>query len=237
MANKDLIFGRNPVKEAIRVNRVLKVYISSGFTDRELLQMISDNSLPKVIKNNESLNALTSGGVHQGIVAEIKPYEYVSLDHLLYLCKDETNPIIVILDGINDPHNMGAILRNCDIFGVKGVVVSKHNQVMLNSTVAKTSAGAINYVPVALVGNLNQTIQTLKDNGFWIVSADGSGNTSYLDMDYNFPVALVIGSEGKGIAPLILKNSDYIVKIPMHGKVNSLNASVAAGILLAKIKE
>ena len=235
--NKDVIFGRNPVKEAIKVKRVLKVYISSGFNDRDLLQMLSDNSIPKIVKSNEEINALAHGGVHQGIIAEIKPYEYVSLDYLLHECKKEVNPTLVILDGINDPHNMGAVLRNCDIFGVKGVIISKHNQVPLNTTVAKTSAGAINYVPVALVGNLNQTIQILKDNGFWILSADGSGTTSYLDMKYNFPVTLVIGSEGKGIAPLILKNSDYIVKIPMHGKVNSLNASVASGILLAKIKE
>lgn len=234
---KELIFGRNPVKEAIRAKRVLKVYISEGLTDRSLLQMLTDSFIPKVVKSNGDLNAMSGGGVHQGIVAEIKPYEYVSLDYLLHECEGEHNPTLVILDGINDPHNMGAVLRNCDIFGVKGVIVSKHNQVPLNSTVAKTSAGAINYVPVALVGNINQAIQKLKDSGFWILSADGSGNTSYLDVNYDIPVALVIGSEGKGIAPLILKNSDYIVKIPMYGKVNSLNASVASGILLAKIKE
>ena len=234
---KELIFGRNPVKEAIKAKRVLKVYLTQGFTDRALLQLLSDSFIPKVIKSNGEISAMASGGNHQGIVAEIKPYEYVSLDYVLHACKGEHNPTLVILDGINDPHNMGAVLRNCDIFGVKGVIVSKHNQVPLNSTVAKTSAGAINYVPVALVNNLNQAISTLKENGFWILSADGSGNTSYLDVDYDIPVALVIGSEGKGIAPLILKNSDYIVKIPMHGKVNSLNASVASGILLAKIKE
>ena len=234
---KDIIFGRNPVKEALKAKRVLKVYLTQGFNDRGLLQLLSDSFIPKVIKTNGEINAMANGGVHQGIVAEIKPYEYVSLDYLLHECQGEHNPTLVILDGINDPHNMGTVLRNCDIFGVMGVIISKHNQVPLNSTVAKTSAGAINYVPVALVGNLNQTIQTLKDNGFWILSADGSGNTNYLDMKYDFPVALVIGSEGKGIAPLILKNSDYIVKIPMYGKVNSLNASVASGILLAKIKE
>jgi len=235
--NKEIIFGRNPIEEAIKVKRVLKVYISAGFSDRELLQLLSTNAIPKVVKSNEELNALSHGGVHQGIVAEVKPYEYVSLDYLLHECSKEKNPTLVILDGINDPHNMGAVLRNCDIFGVKGVIISKHHQVPLNATVAKTSAGAINYVPVALVGNLNQTIKTLKDNGFWIVSADGSGNTSYLEVKYDFPTALVIGAEGDGISSLVLKNSDYIVKIPMYGKVNSLNASVASGILLAKIKE
>ena len=234
---KEIIIGRNPVKEALKAKRVLKVYISQGFSDRNLLNLLAESFVPKVVKTNNEINALANGGVHQGIVAEIKPYEYVSLDYLLHQCKGEQNPTLVMLDGINDPHNMGTVLRNCDIFGVKGVIISKHNQVPLNSTVAKTSAGAINYVPVALVSNLNQAIATLKENGFWILSADGSGKTSYLDLKYDFPTVLVIGSEGNGIAPLILKNSDYIVKIPMYGKVNSLNASVASGILLAKIKE
>ena len=149
----------------------------------------------------------------------------------------QEKPLIVILDGINDPHNLGAILRCGDVFNVTGVLIPKHNQVPLNATVAKTSAGAINYVPVALVGNLNQTIEKLKENGFWIVSTDGSGSYNYQDLKYDFKVALVIGSEGQGVSRLVLNNSDYVVKIPQFGHVNSLNASVAAGILLAKIRE
>ena len=143
---------------------------------------------------------------------------------------------MVLLDGINDPHNLGAILRSCDVFGVCGVIMPKHNQVMLNATVAKTSAGAINFVPVALVSNLNNAINTLKENGFWIVASDGSGKDNFQEVKYDFPTALVVGSEGQGVSQLVLKNSDFIVKIPMYGKVNSLNASVAAGIFLAEIK-
>lgn len=232
----DLIYGRNPVREALKTKRTKRIFITPSFSQREILDLISENLVPKVIKSNKELDALTSGASHQGIAAEIKPYEYFSLEYLLAQAKKVTNPIIVILDGINDPHNMGAILRSADIFGAIGVIISKHHQVSLSSTVAKTSAGAINYVPVCLVNNINQTIDILKKNGFWVVSTDGSGQTSYLDLKYDFPVALVIGSEGEGISPLTLKNSDYVVKIPMYGKVNSLNASVAAGILLAKIK-
>ena len=145
-------------------------------------------------------------------------------------------PVVVLLDGINDPHNLGAILRSADIFGVSGVIIPKHNQVMLNATVAKTSAGAINFVPVAIANNLNQVISLMKKKGFWIVSSDGSATQNYQDIKYDFPVGLVVGSEGEGISSLVLKNSDYIVKIPMYGKVNSLNASVATGIFLSYIR-
>jgi 23S rRNA (guanosine2251-2'-O)-methyltransferase len=122
------------------------------------------------------------------------------------------------------------------VFDVTGVLISKHNQVPLNATVAKSSAGAINYVPVCQIGSINQTLQILKDNGFWIVSTDGSATIDYSKLTYDFPVALVIGSEGKGVSQLVIKNSDYVVKIPQYGHVNSLNASVAAGILLSRIR-
>lgn len=234
--NNNLIYGRNPAKEALKSERTLRVYLSSSFSDKEILNLINEHHVPKFIKNNNELTSLAQGGVHQGIVLEVKPYSYMSLDNLIHISKKETRPIIVMLDGITDTHNLGAILRSADIFGVSGVIIGKHHQVPLNATVAKTSAGAINYVPIAMVNNLNQAIATLKDNGFWVVSSDGSGTTSYLDLTYDFPIVLVIGSEGEGVSSLVLKNSDYIVKIPMYGKVNSLNASVAAGILLAKIK-
>jgi 23S rRNA (guanosine2251-2'-O)-methyltransferase len=174
-------------------------------------------------------------GVNQGIAAIVKSYEYHSLEEIIHKSKKEVRPIIVMLDGIVDPHNFGAILRCCDIFGVTGVIISKHHQVPLNGTVAKTSAGAINYVPVVAVSNLNNAIRTLKDSGFWIVSSSGNAQTNYQDIKYDFPVVVVIGSEGKGVSSLVLKNSDYVVKIPQFGHVNSLNASVAAGILLAEV--
>ena len=233
--NNNLIFGRNPVKEALRANRVLKVFIVSNFNDKEINLLLQEKKPYIKVVSNAELDSKTSG-VHQGIMAEIKPYEYLDLDEIIRRSRKVEVPIIVILDGINDTHNLGAILRSCDVFNVTGVIIPKHNQVPLNATVAKSSAGAINFVPVSQVSSLNQTIQKLKDNGFWVVSTDGSAIIDYTQIKYDFPVALVIGSEGKGVSSLIIKNSDYVVKIPQYGHVNSLNASVAAGILLSRIR-
>jgi len=231
----NLIFGRNPVKEAIKSNSVVSILLVDGFKDADVLKLINDSSLPVKRVHQSELNQLCPG-VNQGIAAYIKAYEYHSLEEIIHKSKKAERPIIVMLDGINDPHNFGAILRCCDIFGVSGVVISKHNQVPLNATVAKTSAGAINYVPVVAVSNLNNAIRMLKDAGFWIVSSSGNAETNYQDLKYDFPVVLVIGNEGDGVSQLVIKNSDYLVKIPMYGKVNSLNASVATGILLSRIK-
>ena len=233
---ENIIFGRNPVKEALHSNRVKTVYLANNFSFAEILSLIEEKKIPVVCKSVKELDSMC-GGVHQGVAAVIKDYEYYSLDSVLDRARKQSNSLVVILDGINDPHNLGAILRSADVFNVTGVIIPKHNQVPLNSTVAKTSAGAINYVPVVLANNLNQTIERLKKEGFWVVATDGSGTTNYQDLKYDFKVALVIGSEGKGVSKLVLSNSDYVVKIPQHGHVNSLNASVAAGILLAKIRE
>ena len=234
-SNPNLIFGRNPVKEALRANRVVKVYITNSFNDKEINLLFREkNPYVKIVTANE-LDQKVSG-VHQGIVAEVKPYEYLDFEEIIRRSRKVDIPIIVILDGINDTHNLGAILRSCDVFNVSGVLIPKHNQVPLNATVAKSSAGAINYVPVAQIGSMQQAIQKLKDEGFWVVSTDGSAKIDYNQIKYDFPVALVIGSEGKGVSQLIIKNSDYVVKIPQYGHVNSLNASVAAGILLARIR-
>ena len=232
---ENLIFGRNPVKEAIKHNSVVSLIMAENFHDGEILNLIKSSHLNTRVASNNELNQMCQG-VHQGIAAIIKPYQTHSLEELISKSKKEKNPIIVMLDGINDPHNFGAILRCCDIFGVVGVVIAKHNQVPLNATVAKTSAGAINYVPVAAVSNLNNAIKALKDAGFWIVASSGNATMNYQDLKYDFPVVLVVGNEGDGVSSLVLKNSDYIVKIPMYGKVNSLNASVAAGVLLSRIK-
>ncbi|MBQ6921158.1 MAG: 23S rRNA (guanosine(2251)-2'-O)-methyltransferase RlmB [Bacilli bacterium] len=231
----NLIFGRNPVKEALRANRVMKVFIMSNFSDKEINLLLQEKKPYIKVVSSSELDSRCHG-VHQGIMAEIKPYEYLDLDEIIRRSRKVEVPIIVILDGINDTHNLGAILRSCDVFNVTGVLIPKHNQVPLNATVAKSSAGAINFVPVAQVSSLNQTIKKLKDNGFWVVSTDGSAKLDYNQITYDFPVALVIGSEGKGVSSLIIKNSDYVVKIPQYGHVNSLNASVATGILLAKIR-
>lgn len=232
----NFIYGRNPVKEALRSNRVKAIYFVNGFSNNELLSLVNENNIKPIFKSNKEMD-LMCDGVHQGVAAFIKEYEYFSLESILDRAKKLDKSIIVILDGINDPHNLGAILRCCDVFNVSGVLIPKHNQVPLTATVAKTSAGAINYVPVALIGNLNQAIEKLKEAGYWVVSTDGSANIDYQTLKYDFNVALVIGSEGQGVSRLVLKNSDYVVKIPQYGHVNSLNASVATGILLAKIRE
>ena len=232
----NLIIGRNPVKEALRANRVLKVFITNNFSDKDINLLLQEKKPYIKVVNQAELDSKSNIGVHQGIVAEIKPYEYIDLDEILRRSRKVELPVIVILDGIEDPHNLGAILRSCDVFNVTGVLIPKHNQVPLNATVAKSSAGAINYVPVCQIGSINQTLQRLKDNGFWVVSTDGSATIDYSKLTYDFPVALVIGSEGKGVSQLVIKNSDYVVKIPQYGHVNSLNASVAAGILLSRIR-
>lgn len=234
--NANLIYGRNPVKEALRANRVIKVLTTTNFSDKEITPLIQEKHVVVKMVTHGELDSKCDGGIHQGIAAEIKPFEYIDLEEILRRSRKETLPVVVILDGINDTHNLGAILRSCDVFNVTGVLIPKHNQVPLNATVAKASAGAINYVPVAQIGSINQAIQKLKDNGFWIVSTDGSAKIDYSKLTYDFPVALVIGSEGKGVSSLVIKNSDYVVKIPQYGHVNSLNASVAAGILLSRIR-
>ena len=235
MIKKDnLIFGRNAVMEALKANKVSILYLAKGFSDKKILDFVNpkiDVRYVEVSEINKSCD-----GVHQNVAAITKPYEYIDLEGAIRIASKEEHPVLLILDGIEDPHNFGAILRSADIFNVSAVIISKHNQIPLNSTVAKTSAGAINYVPVCMVNNLNQAIEKLKTDGYWIVSSDGGADTYYSDIKYDFKTALVIGSEGFGVSKLVLKNSDYIVKIPMSGKVNSLNASVAAGILLANIR-
>lgn len=229
-----LIYGRNTVREALVSSKPKNIYVSTSFSDKKLLLMIQKEGITIKVVSNQALDAMVNGN-HQGIVAEIERFEYSSLDDIVRESKKVTRPIILLLDGINDPGNMGAILRSCDAFNVSGVIVKKHGQVMLNATVAKTSTGAINYVKVAIVTNLSQAIERLKKENFWIVSSDGGAETNYQDLKYDFPVALIIGSEGEGISPLLLKRSDFIIKIPMKGHVNSLNASVATGILLSYI--
>ena len=234
--NKDinLVYGKNPVIEAIRAKKALKVFVVANFNDQKVLNLIKDNKLNMASISPNEMDKMCNG-VHQGIAAELKPYQTVSLEEIIIKAKKKEKKIIVMLDGIEDPHNLGAIMRSAEVFEASGIILPKHNSVTLSATVAKTSAGAINYVPVAVVNNLNQAIKELKEEGFWIVSTDGSATISYSSIKYDFPVVVVIGSEGKGVSSLVLKNSDYIVKIPQFGHVNSLNASVAAGILLAEV--
>lgn len=237
MEEKQIIYGRNPVIEALEGGFITYLFIMEGAHLEKIIESAKKKNIPMKLISKVEMDKLCKGN-HQGVAAEVKSYQYSSLEEIIIIAQKQTHPIILMLDGITDPHNFGAIIRTAEIFNVAGIIIPKHNSVSLSSTVAKTSAGAINYVKVASVTNLSNAIQTLKDSGFWIVSsALGEHSLNYQDVKYDFKTVLVIGSEGKGVSRLVLERSDFVVKIPMFGRVNSLNASVATGILLAKINE
>lgn len=230
-----LIYGRNSVRSALKSHTATKIYVTDNFVDKDILALANEMSLAIVHKHPHELTKLVNSDHHQGVIAEVKDYEYHPLSELIEDGKKVKNPIIIMLDGINDPHNLGAILRIADAFNVVGVIIKKDGQVPLNATVAKVSTGAINYVKVSEVANLNNTLIKLKEAGYWSVATDGEAKTSYAKVDYQMPIVLIIGSEGSGISSLVKKNSDFLVKIPMFGHVNSLNASNALSVVLAHI--
>lgn len=222
------IYGKNTVEAAIKNGSINKVYISNRNNLRELLDK---KHIEYEIVDNNKLDKLSKGGNHQGIVAEANNYETCSLKDIL----NKDNGFIVILDGITDPHNFGAIIRTCEAGGVDGIIYKKDNSVKVNDTVAKVASGALEYVKICEVTNLTNTIKQLKDEGYWIVGTSDKADTDYTKIDYNTNIALVIGSEGKGISRLVKENCDYLVSLPMKGKINSLNASVATGIFIYNI--
>lgn len=234
---KNFIFGKNTIANALEHNDSLKrVLVSSSFKDDRIFKLLKNKKVSYRIVSQSEINSLVGNVNHQGVIAEIEEYKYISLEELIRKNENNPNSLLVLLDGIEDPHNLGAILRSVDAFGANGVIIGANRQVGLNSTVAKVSTGAIEYVDTCMVTNLNQTIQKLKEEGYWIVSSDGEAKLDYRQVDYNnTKIVLVVGSEGFGVSKLLLKNSDFIVKIPMVGHVNSLNASVACAIFLAQI--
>lgn len=184
----------------------------------------------------KKLDSLAEGDNHQGVIAQTEPYRYVTLDDLFQRAERRgTPPFFLLLDGIEDPHNLGSILRTADAAGVHGVVIPKRRAVGLTHTVAKTSAGAIEYVPVARVTNLNRVADELKKRGVWLVGSDAAARDSYDEVDYSGPTALVIGNEGKGISRLLKEKCDFLVRLPMKGTVSSLNASVAGALLMYEV--
>lgn len=232
----EYVFGKNTIDSYIESKSVVEIFILKNFSDEKILNKIRQANIKVSIKDKAFFDKVANGGKHQGIIAIIKEIKCYQLQDILSETRKKESSLIVILDGIEDPHNFGAILRSADAFSVDGVIIKKHNQVEVNSTVMKTSAGASNFVKVAMVNNLSTAIEKLKENGFWVVSSDGSGTYDYQNLSYDFKTALVVGSEGFGISQLVLKRSDYIVKIPMTGHVNSLNASVACSIILSRIR-
>lgn len=234
--NPNYVYGRLPALNCLEVSKVKGVYLQHGFSDQKILAALSKKGISAKYVDLNTLNKMTNNSNHQGVLVEAYSHEYSSLDEILKSADGKAQPLILILDEIEDPHNFGAILRSADAFGVDGVIIKNSNQVPLNWTVAKVSTGASEYVKVAQVSNLNNVIKTLKDRGYWIYAADGSGSQDYQKVDYRGSVALIVGSEGRGISQLVMKNSDFIIKIPMTGHVNSLNVSVSTGILLSRIR-
>ncbi len=228
------IYGRNAVAQALASNRVLKVFLALGFNGRDLMQKIEERHIVIERQENEWLNRLV-GVHHQGIVAVIRPYDFIDLDVLLRQADSQAFGLLLILDSIQDPQNFGAIIRNAEAFGAAGIIIKKDRQVGLTATVAKVSAGSIEHVAIAQVINLSQTIKQLKQAGYWIVSTAIAGAIDYRSFDYKRKIALIVGSEGDGVSPLLLKNSDVIVQIPMVGQINSINASAASAVLLSHI--
>lgn len=228
------IYGKNPCKEILSHDRkIYKAYLMEG-TNIELKQQFENMRLKVVVMNKGEFKKEFTGN-HQGVVLEVEDYKTYEFNEFLNEIDLKKNPLILMLDGITDPHNFGAIIRSSEAGGVKGIIIPKKRSVKLNGTVAKVSSGAIEYVKIIEVTNLRNTLEKLKEKGFWIVGTDLNSDKSYQDIFVDRPLCLVIGSEGKGISQLISETVDFNVKIDMVGKINSLNASVSAGILIFDI--
>lgn len=233
------IEGRNAVLEAFRSGKTIdKLFVLDGCQDGPVKSIIREAKKTDTIINfvdKERLDRLAGTGHHQGVVAQAAEYEYAEVEDILKAAKDKGEaPFIFILDEIEDPHNLGAIIRTANQAGAHGVIIPKRRAVGLTATVAKTSAGAINYTPVAKVTNISKTIEDLKKQGMWFVCADMDGTTMY-DLNLTGPIGLVIGNEGSGVSRLVKEKCDFVASIPMKGDIDSLNASVAAGVLAYEI--
>ncbi len=234
--NEQLIIeGRNAVREAFRAGRTIdKLYVQDGLKDGPILALVSKAKKADAIVNfvsRERLDEMSETGKHQGVIAHAAAYAYAEVEDLLAGAEKKGQPpFFFLLDDIEDPHNLGAIIRSANLMGANGVIIPKRRAVGLTATVAKASAGAINYTPVARVANLAQTIKQLKKQGMWFVCADMDGELMY-DLNLTGPIGVVIGNEGSGVSRLVKEKCDFIARIPMNGDIDSLNASVAAGVL------
>lgn len=221
------IYGKNVVNEVLKNKRQIKeAILYKNFTDKDIINTLNKNKVPLKYVEKYELDRLVDGN-HQGIVFKVADYKYVDIDELLV----KENPLIVILDHLEDPHNFGAIIRTCEAAGVDGIIIPKNRTVEVNGTVMRTSVGALDNVKIAQVTNLKNTINYLKKKGFWIVGTDMDG-TDYTKIDYTGKIAIVTGSEGFGMSRIVKESCDFIATIPMKGKVNSLNASVATAIVI-----
>ncbi|MDB5055577.1 MAG: methyltransferase [Bacilli bacterium] len=236
----EYIGGKHPILEAMRAGRTInKIWIADNAQKHYSLPIIAEAKALGILvqtADRRKIDQMVEGVQTQGVAAQVAAYDYVEVDDILQRAREkEQEPFILILDEIEDPHNLGSILRSADCTGVHGVIIPKRRSVGLTATVAKTSAGAIEYVPVAKVTNIAQTIDLLKEKGVWIAGADGDAKQNVYQADLNMPLAIVIGNEGNGIGRLIKEKCDFLVKLPMAGQINSLNASVAASVLMYEV--
>jgi len=237
--NENRIEGRNAVLEAFRAGKIIdKLYIQEGSHDGPLQSIMREAKKHDCIVNFTStklLDEMSETKKHQGVIAVAAAYEYAEVEDILKKAEEKgEDPFIIILDGIEDPHNLGAIIRTANQAGAHGVIIPKHRAVGLTATVARTSAGALNYTPVAKVTNINKTMEDLKKKGLWFACADMDGQSMY-QANLTGPLGLVIGNEGSGVGDLVKKTCDFTVSIPMKGDIDSLNASVAAGVLMYEV--
>jgi len=235
------IYGRNPVLEALRSGSraVNHIFLMQGSRDGVLNQIEAHakaKGIPIGIETRHRLNTLAGTDKHQGVLAVVEDFQYANLQDVLEIAKKKKeNPFLILLDEIEDPHNLGAILRSADAAGAHGAVIPKNRAAEVNSTVLKASAGAAEHIPTVKVTNLNETIRELKEANVWVVGTAGEATKNFYEYDYKSPVAIVIGNEGRGLRRLVAENCDELVKIPMAGKMSSLNASVAAALLLFEV--
>ena len=227
-----LVYGRNVARDLFENHKkIRKIIIQENFEDKNLISLIEKSKIMVEVLSKKEMDHLCSG-LHQGIILDSPDYQYAELREVL---EDEEDSFVVLLDHLEDPHNLGAIIRTCEAAGVKSIILPKDRQVLINGTVMKTSVGTLDNMRIVLVSNLVNAIERLKETGFWIVGTSLEGDKDYREIDYQGKIALVIGNEGAGISQLVARNCDFLAKIPMYGQTNSLNASVAAGIMIYEV--
>ncbi|MBE6157744.1 MAG: 23S rRNA (guanosine(2251)-2'-O)-methyltransferase RlmB [Firmicutes bacterium] len=225
-----LVYGRNVAKEILQnPKKVKKIILQEGFDDKSVLSLIENTNLNIIYKQKREIDRLADG-VHQGIILDVTDYKYYDLSDL-----SNEESFVVILDHLEDPHNFGAIIRTCEAAGVDAIIIPKDRQVQVNATVMKTSVGTLDSMKIIQVTNLPTALSKLKDQGFWIVGTALENSVDYREIDYSGKIGLVIGNEGSGMSRLVKENCDFIAKIPMYGTTNSLNASVASGIMIYEV--
>lgn len=232
---KEYLYGKQPVRLRLENKDVIHhLYLSATGNYQDIIKLAKASQVPITFLNKSQLDKLASGN-HQGVIAEVDAYQSITLEELLASIPKDKPGLLLMADGLTDPHNLGAILRTADATGVDGIIIGKHRSVSLNATVAKVAAGAIETVKVATVTNLTQTIEHLKELGYWVFGTDVLKSTDYRLVDYTDKTLLVVGSEGKGLSRLVKEACDQTIHIPMHGKVPSLNVSVATAVLLYEV--